>query len=86
MVYLNPERERLIKQHNDNMFYSLNYVFCTAYLRLSQICYSYGGSVEDNFIMDDVACTGSETNILSCPYNPSDNCGTSEGAGVVCTV
>jgi len=42
------------------------------------------GNVEDNFRMDDVKCTGEETNILDCDHNPTDNCGVREGAGVIC--
>ena len=37
-----------------------------------------------NFLMDDVHCTGSETDIESCPHNPIHNCGSLEGAGVKC--
>ena len=36
--------------------------------------------------MDDVQCTGSETDIMDCPHNPSHNCGSSEGAGVRCGI
>jgi len=42
------------------------------------------GSVPTNFIMDDVQCSGSEQNLFSCTFNPSHNCGSGEGAGVVC--
>ena len=34
--------------------------------------------------MDDVKCVGTEASLFDCPYNPTDNCGASEGAGVVC--
>ena len=34
--------------------------------------------------MDEVNCTGDETNILSCPHDPHD-CSYYEGAGVACT-
>ena len=42
------------------------------------------GSVVDNFIMDDVNCDGTEETLEDCGYNPTDNCGSSEGAGVIC--
>jgi len=42
------------------------------------------GSVPTNFIMDDVNCDGSETNILDCSHLSDHNCGSSEGAGVIC--
>ena len=46
--------------------------------------YSQFGAVSDTFIMDDVHCTGSESHIGLCIHNPIDNCGASEGAGVIC--
>ncbi|KAK3256764.1 hypothetical protein CYMTET_34118, partial [Cymbomonas tetramitiformis] len=46
-------------------------------------CASFGqGSLP--IIMDDVACSGSESDIRTCPYNPIDNCAHTEDAGVVC--
>ena len=42
------------------------------------------GRVPDNFIMDDVKCSGREVRLEDCNHNTRDNCGTSEGAGVVC--
>ncbi|PIK48883.1 putative deleted in malignant brain tumors 1 protein-like isoform X1 [Apostichopus japonicus] len=35
--------------------------------------------------MDDVACTGDESNLLSCGHIEIDNCGHGEDAGVVCS-
>ncbi|XP_071842148.1 uncharacterized protein [Apostichopus japonicus] len=35
--------------------------------------------------MDDVACTGDESNLLSCGHSSIDNCGHGEDAGVVCS-
>ncbi|PIK47661.1 putative deleted in malignant brain tumors 1 protein-like isoform X5 [Apostichopus japonicus] len=35
--------------------------------------------------MDDVKCTGDESNLLSCVHIEIDNCGHSEDAGVVCS-
>lgn len=34
--------------------------------------------------LDDVMCTGSESRLLSCPYNPIDNCAHFEDASVRC--
>ena len=42
------------------------------------------GAVPDDFIMDNVNCDGSEKTLFDCSYLPTDNCGTTEGAGVVC--
>ena len=55
--------------------------------------YSYGqptvesqfGSVSSTFKMDEVQCTGSEASLLDCPHNTVDDCGTGEGAGVICS-
>ena len=35
--------------------------------------------------MDDVQCTGNETSIFDCPHQTIDNCGGSEGLGVICS-
>ncbi|XP_023337957.1 deleted in malignant brain tumors 1 protein, partial [Eurytemora carolleeae] len=45
---------------------------------------SFFGS-ESNYIMDDMMCTGSESSLFSCPYNPKHNCGPGETAGVKCS-
>ena len=42
------------------------------------------GSVEDNFIMDDVACKGTEYSLEDCRYRGIDNCDGKEAAGVIC--
>ena len=37
--------------------------------------------------LDDVACAGSETNVLQCTYDPvTSDCGHSEDAGVQCQI
>ena len=47
---------------------------------------SHFGTLEtSSFAMDNVQCTGSEATILDCPHFTVDNCGTSEGAGVICS-
>ena len=43
------------------------------------------GRVPDVFRMDDVHCTGEENYLLKCPHTRNDNCGGSEGAGVICS-
>ena len=43
------------------------------------------GKVPDSFIMDDVDCGGSEKILWDCRYNKHDNCGSGEGAGIVCS-
>ena len=35
--------------------------------------------------MDDVNCDGTEETLGDCKYIKNDNCGTDEGAGVVCS-
>ena len=42
------------------------------------------GNVEDNFIMDDVACKGTEDSLEDCRYHGIDNCEGKEAAGVIC--
>ena len=42
------------------------------------------GRVNSTFRMDDVKCTGNEDSLLDCQHNTEDNCGDSEGAGVIC--
>ena len=42
------------------------------------------GRVDSTFAMDDVHCTGDETTIQECEYDPYDNCSPAEGAGVIC--
>eukprot|EP00092_Neocalanus_flemingeri_P017447 GFUD01018873.1.p1 GENE.GFUD01018873.1~~GFUD01018873.1.p1 ORF type:complete len:621 (+),score=132.83 GFUD01018873.1:14-1876(+) len=42
------------------------------------------GSVPSVFIFDDVNCNGDEESLFECSYNPNDNCGSNEGAGVIC--
>lgn len=42
------------------------------------------GNYPPEFVMDDVRCTGSESDIMQCPHSTTDNCGSNEGAGVRC--
>ena len=46
---------------------------------------SYFGQVSNEFGMDDVQCTGNEASIFDCPHQTTDNCGGSEGLGVICS-
>merc|ERR1719370_599280 len=58
-----------------------------------QLGYDYGfptdnsffGPVSTDFVMDDVQCTGNEEYIWRCPHETEHNCGSSEGAGVICS-
>ena len=45
---------------------------------------SFWGSVPSDFAMDDVNCNGNEMYLQECSYRTSDDCGSSEGAGVHC--
>jgi hypothetical protein len=42
------------------------------------------GRVPDPFSYTRVQCTGQETSLDSCPHSNTDNCGPTEGVGVVC--
>ena len=46
---------------------------------------SYFGQVSNEFGMDEVQCTGNEASIFDCPHQTTDNCGGSEGLGVICS-
>ena len=46
---------------------------------------SHFGPVPDQFAMDNVICSGYEATIQECQYSPSDDCGSGEGAGVICS-
>ena len=56
----------------------LNTVYARATIK------SHHGSKRDNFIMDDVKCTGTEDTLEDCPHKSQDDCGPREGAGVIC--
>ena len=55
-----------------------NETFARAFIK------SVFGRVEDNFIMDDVKCVGTEESLEDCPHSSEDNCDEKEGAGVIC--
>ena len=42
------------------------------------------GRVSTDFIMDDIMCNGTESHIGLCAHNATENCGSTEGAGVMC--
>jgi hypothetical protein len=48
-----------------------------------QCCSAYG-FVPTNFSYDEVGCSGTESTLDSCPHLNAHDCGTTEGAGVVC--
>lgn len=43
------------------------------------------GRVSSTFRMDDVRCTGYEASLLDCRHETKDDCGSDEGAGVICS-
>ena len=45
----------------------------------------FGNPPNGDFGMDDVKCTGSETDIRDCPHVTRDDCGTGEAAGAICS-
>ena len=57
----------------------------TSYALSAPCCSSFGWDDDYDFVMDDVACSGSESELQTCSYSGSDNCGATEGAGVVCS-
>ena len=45
----------------------------------------FGTIVDGHFVLDDVNCTGNESNIFDCQYPPSIDCAVGiEEAGVIC--
>ena len=46
---------------------------------------SHFGVVAANFGMDDVTCTGRETDIRDCVHSKSHDCGGGEAAGGICS-
>lgn len=52
---------------------------------ISAPLYSAFGGGSDPTHLDDVKCTGEETNLLSCNHTRKENCDHSEDAGVVCS-
>ena len=44
------------------------------------------GRVPMHFIMAEVNCNGTESNIGLCAYNATESCGSSERAGVMCGI
>ena len=45
---------------------------------------SYFTSAGDNFVMDDVVCSGSELSLTDCQFSSAHNCHEWEAAGVKC--
>jgi hypothetical protein len=45
---------------------------------------SYFGLVPEDFSYNVVTCAGTENSMDECPHNNNENCGPTEGAGVIC--
>ena len=45
---------------------------------------SHFGHVNATFAMDSISCDEHDTTLLDCYYETDDNCGVTEGAGVIC--
>ena len=45
---------------------------------------AFFGQGTDPILLDDVACTGTESQLINCAYTAIDNCGHAEDAGVTC--
>ena len=46
--------------------------------------FAFFGQGTDPIVLDDVRCTGTESRLIDCPYNPTHNCIHFEDAGVTC--
>ena len=62
----------------DDVFRQLGFEYGTAKKN------SYYGAVPSDFAMDEVYCYHEDDFLQDCEYNTSDDCGSSEGAGVYC--
>ena len=56
--------------------------FCTGANAVGNANYGQGNG---DILLDDVKCTGNESDIFACDYSAIHNCGHSEDAGVQCT-
>jgi hypothetical protein len=43
------------------------------------------GIVPKEFGMDNVKCSGFESDIRDCPHDTTDDCSADEGAGMICS-
>ena len=46
---------------------------------------SHFGPVPDIFSYDDITCNGTENALDECSHHNNENCGGTEGAGVICS-
>ncbi len=62
-----------------------NYVYMSFSATLAQCCAAYGQGT-GTILLDNLACTGTETGLVNCSHNGlgQHNCAHSEDAGLVC--
>ena len=62
-----------------------NFIFLSMFSDATAISNAFYGQGNGPILLDDVACTGLETNLLTCRYDSvTSDCGHSEDAGVQC--
>ena len=70
------------------MFVSRNFLLLSEFVSIGVIARSraYFGQGTGSILLDQVACTGTETRLVNCPSNPlgAHDCSHYEDAGVTC--
>ncbi len=87
LVLLKKRANMLLNSSNQKQIWQ-GLVVCKqlGYLHASRVTTgSYFGSVSGIFSYDDVHCFGFENSLDDCYHKNVHNCGSYEGAGVVCT-
>ena len=59
-------------------------LLCTIFSGAIALSNAHFGQGSDDIVMDDVACSGSESKLTYCSYSSSHNCGHNEDASVQC--
>ena len=71
--------------HYGIFVYACNYHLLHVNFLLINIDFHFRfGQVSSDFRMDNVRCSGTESNIFECPLSRTVDCGGNQGAGVVC--